>query len=113
MLANICSWSRITGVSKNGKNYDSFVLHCSFPRNTVDSSKCRITGYPVQFRDVSIPVSNWAIITHLDFKSPSDVEDFLTDRVGESVELSYNISTYNGVDRAFIEHVSFGGDNNA
>ena len=107
MLANICSWSRMTGTSKNGKEYDFIVLHCSVPRDIIDSKKCRITGYPVEFRDVSIPSSKWYDITGLTSASCGDVGDFLSDHVGEAVELHYKITTYNGVDRAFISKVEF------
>lgn len=107
MFANLVSWSRFSGVSKNGKEYDSIVLHCSIPRETVETKTFRVFGYPVQFRDVSIPVSKWFQITGLSESSCGDIYDFLTDHINESVELVYNITTYNGVDRAFIAKVTF------
>ena len=107
MLANLCSWSRVAGTSKTGKEYDFIVLHCTVPRDTIDTKKCRITGYPVEFRDVSIPASKWADITGLPYDGATSVDDFLSDHVGEAVELSYKISNYNGVDRAFISKVEF------
>ena len=106
MLANLCSWSRIAGTSKNGKEYDFIVLHCSVPRSVVQSPKCIISGFPVEFRDVKIPFAKWHSVTGLDGDGTC-LDDFLSDHVGEAVELSYNVTTYNGVDRAFISKVEF------
>lgn len=113
MLANLVSWSRVSGTSKSGNEYDFIVLHCSVPRDTVDSKNLRVTGFPVEFRDVSIPASKWADITGFSYDGAFSVADFLSDHVGESVGLHYNITTYKGVDRAFISKVDFGGDFNA
>lgn len=109
MLATICSWSHISGISKNGKAYDCYVLHCACPRDTIKNKNCSISGYPVQFRDVSIPIDKWTKITGLTDAPNGDIEDFLTDHIHEDVELYYNITTFNGVDRAFISKVDFGG----
>ena len=110
MFANLCSWSHMSGISKTGKDYDFYVLHCSIPRDTIKTDKCCLTGFPVEFRDVSIPRSKWLKITNV---SVPDIDDFLTDHIGESLELHYNISIYNGIDRAFISKVDFGGVFNA
>lgn len=96
----LVSTARKIGVSKNGREFDFMVLYGIFPADCLKLDNFQLSGYPVELREICIPVNRWSDMVNVPINQ-------IADCVGSEMNVDYDVRSINGSLTAVVKGVAF------
>lgn len=99
MKVKILSWSRKTGIY-NDVQYDTITLYGVSPKSTYETDSTVLQGHPIEFHKIPVKVRYWNDVTLIPL-----TEESLNTLIGKTCNVSFSISSYNGVQSARVDSI--------